>query len=75
MTNQDVYTLLDKLNRPWGRKDATHIYVWTSGYKTCHDDGHYGIEAAILPAGFRMIEETFCKENGQTKAVYRHGKE
>lgn len=72
MNHPRAYDLLDQLHILWGRKDSSHIFVWTSGYKTHFPNGHYGIETHLMPLGFRMIDESWHPDNGQTQAIYRH---
>jgi hypothetical protein len=72
MSNQTAYQFLTDNHLQWGRKDSNHIFVWTSGYKTHFEDGHYGVEKILMESGFRMISEEFDRICGKTIAIYWH---
>lgn len=72
VNNQAAYQWLIDNHVHWDRKDDNHIVVWTSGYKTCADDGHYGIELVLRTYGMWMRSESFDKMSGKTMAVYKH---
>lgn len=69
ITNQQAYQELSAKHVHWDRKDATHIVVWTSGYKTndCHE-----IEKFLMRAGMWATSQEYDQLCGKTRTVYCH---
>ena len=70
----DLYEFLEKHHVFWDRDKDGNIWVMTSGYKTHHDLGHYGIEKVMMKYGYYMADEEFDRLSGQTKATYKKRK-
>lgn len=69
MTNKQAYEILNKYYIHWSRKDAKHIIIWTSGYKT--QEAH-AIEALLRQAKMRIVEQEFDRMCGKTFSVFKH---
>lgn len=69
MTNQEAYKALSEANVHWDRKDASHIVVWTSGYKT---EGMFEIEKFLMQAGMVCLSQDFDKQSGKTMSTFKH---
>ena len=72
--NSELLDFLEKHHVFWGRDKNGDIWVMTSGYKTHHDLGHYGIEKVMMKHGYYMADEEFDQMSGQTKATYKKRK-
>jgi hypothetical protein len=67
--NRQAYDKLQELNLMWDRRDANHIVVVTSGYKT---EAYYLVSEMLASHKMVQVQAEYDKIGGCTHAVYRH---